>query len=131
MLVQSTSMWVRKSIFLLTLVSLLTASPNRSSSNCPRQCNCQENDSIVTCPGKTTLKDWFRIGSTISGNASYLLIQFADFTDLSLSNFKMLPNFTELRINKGRLINFPRGLPQKFPHLKIFFIFNKQITEIL
>ena len=55
--VQSTSMWVRKSIFLLTLVSLLTASPNRSSSNCPRQCNCQANDSIVTCPGKTTLKD--------------------------------------------------------------------------
>ena len=49
--------WVRKSIFLLTLVSLLIASPNQSSSNCPRKCNCQANDSIVTCPGKTTLKD--------------------------------------------------------------------------
>ena len=123
-------MWIKKSIFLLALVSLLTASPNSPSSNCPRKCNCQANGSIVTCPGKTTLKDWLRIGSTINGNAIQLEIKFADFTSLSLSKFKKLPKLVALRVFGGRLKTFPNGLVGNFPMLKFLLIRSTDIEKI-
>ena len=126
---QST-MWIRKSIILLALVSLLSALPKSAPSKCPDKCNCEANGNIVRCPENTTLKDWLRIGSTISKNATKLEITFADFTCLSLSTFKKLPNLSTLRIWEGRLTKFPRGLSRRFPRLKLLFISRNQISDI-
>ena len=128
-LLQST-MWIRKSIILLALVSLLSALPKPSLPKCPEKCNCEANGSIVKCPGKTTLKDWLRIGSTISENAIQLEITFADFTCLSLSTFEKLPKLVALRIFGGRLKTFPKGLPENFPFLRFLLIRDTNIAKI-
>ena len=123
-------MWIRKSITLLAIVSLLSALPKSAPSKCPEGCNCKLNGKIVRCPGKTTLKDWLRIGSTISKNATKLEITFADFTYLSLSTFKKLPNLSSFGILEGRLNKFPRGLSQRFPRLKLLYIYSNRISDI-
>lgn len=123
-------MWIIKSIVLLAFVSLYTALQDTASSNCPDKCKCEADGSIVRCPGKTTLKDWFRIGSTIRENVIQLEITFADFTRLSVFTFKKLPNLAVLRIQEGRLTSFPKGLSKPFPHLQQLIILKNQITDI-
>ena len=123
------TMWIRKSIILLNLVVILTALPT-TKSNCPKKCNCKADGTIVRCPGNTTLKDWQRIGSTISKNAIQLEILFADFNYLIVSCFEKLPKLTALRIFGGRLKAFPKGLPGRFPELKFLLIRGTEIKSV-
>ena len=123
-------MWFGKNIILLNLLTLLVASPTppQPSKNCPVKCICEAGGAIVRCPGKTSLKDWQRIGTTISKNAIQLEIAFVDFPYLMLSCFKKMPKLTLLRILGGKMKAFPAGLPKLFPALTFLTIRGTEIN---